>query len=50
VGRYGSQLGDAQVQSGIANQLLVEQGEQAMGEMNDNYIYARRSSFERWWA
>jgi hypothetical protein len=46
VGRYGSQLGDAQVQSGIANQLLVEQGEQAMGEMNDNYIYARRSSFE----
>ena len=46
-GRYGSNLGDAQVQSGVANQLLVEQGEQAMGEMNDNYTYARRSAFEQ---
>lgn len=45
-GRYGSNLGDAQVQSGIANSLLIEQGEQAMGEMNDNYIYARRAGFE----
>jgi hypothetical protein len=45
-GRYGSNLGEAQVQSGIANSLLVEQGEQAMGEMNDNYVYARRAAFE----
>lgn len=45
-GRYGSNLGDAQVQSGIANSLLIEQGEQAMGEMNDNYVYARRAAFE----
>jgi hypothetical protein len=46
-GRYGSNLGEAQVQSGVANQLLVEQGEQAMGEMNDNYLYARRQSFDQ---
>jgi hypothetical protein len=46
-GRYGSNLGDAQVQSGIANSLLIEQGEQAMGEMNDNYTYARRAAFEQ---
>lgn len=46
-GRYASQLGDAQVESGVANQLLVEQGEQAMGEMNDNYTYGRRQSFEQ---
>jgi hypothetical protein len=45
-GRYGSNLGDAQVQSGIANSILVEQGEQAMGEMNDNYVYGRRTVFE----
>ncbi|MDB5732328.1 MAG: hypothetical protein JWQ03_2223 [Variovorax sp.] len=45
-GRYGSNMGEAQVQSGVANQLLVEQGEQAMGEMNDNYAYARRTAFE----
>jgi hypothetical protein len=45
-GRYGSNLGNAQVQSGIANSLLIEQGEQSMGEMNDNYTYARRSAFE----
>jgi hypothetical protein len=34
------------VTSGIANSILVEQGEQAMGEMNDNYVFARRSVFE----
>lgn len=45
-GRYNSNLGNAQVQSGIANSLLIEQGEQAMGEMNDNYTYARRAAFE----
>lgn len=45
-GRYTNQLGSAQVQSGIANSLLIEQGEQSMGEMNDNYAYARRIAFE----
>jgi len=47
-GRYASQLGSrpAGVTSGIANSILVEQGEQAMGEMNDNYVYARRCVFE----
>ncbi|OGA97132.1 MAG: hypothetical protein A3E79_00185 [Burkholderiales bacterium RIFCSPHIGHO2_12_FULL_61_11] len=45
-GRYGSQLGSAQVQSGIANSMLIEQGEQSMGEMNDNYTYGRRAAFE----
>lgn len=45
-GRYGSNLGSAQVQSGIANSMLIEQGEQSMGEMNDNYTYGRRSVFE----
>lgn len=45
-GRYGSNLGDAQVQSGVANQLLIEQGEQSMAEMNDNYTYARRTAFD----
>ncbi len=45
-GRYSSQMGNAQVQSGIANSILVEQGEQSMGEMNDNYTYGRRSVFE----
>lgn len=45
-GRYASQMGSAQVQSGIANSLLIEQGEQSMGEMNDNYTWARRASFE----
>ncbi len=34
------------VVSGIANSLLIEQGEQAMGEMNDNYAFARRQVFE----
>lgn len=45
-GRYASQLGNAQVQSGIANSILVEQGEQSMGEMNDNYATFRRGVFE----
>lgn len=45
-GRYSSQLGNAQVQSGVANSLLIEQGEQAMGEMNDNYAMFRRQVFE----
>lgn len=45
-GRYASQMGSAAVQSGIANSLLIQQGEQSMGEMNDNYTYARRSVFE----
>lgn len=45
-GRYASNLGSAQVDSGIANQLLIEQGEQSMGELNDNYTHARRRSFE----
>lgn len=47
-GRYASQLGNrpAGVTSGIANSILVEQGEQSMGEMNDNYVYGRRSTFE----
>ena len=34
------------MQSGVANSILVEQGEQAMGEMNDNYSYFRRATFE----
>lgn len=45
-GRYSSSLGNAQVQSGIANSMLIEQGEQSMGEMNDNYGFGRRSAFE----
>lgn len=46
-GRFNSQLGSAQVQSGIANSLLIEQGEQSMGEMNDNYTTARRAVFDQ---
>ena len=48
-GRYASQLGNrpAGVTSGIANSILVEQGEQSMGEMNDNYVFARRVVFEQ---
>lgn len=46
-GRYASQMGSATAQSGIANSLLIQQGEQSMGEMNDNYTYARRSVFEQ---
>lgn len=47
-GRYASQMGNqpSGVTSGIANSILVEQGEQSMGEMNDNYVYGRRSVFE----
>lgn len=45
-GRFNSQMGSAQVQSGVANSILVEQGEQSMGEMNDNYVFYRRSIFE----
>lgn len=47
-GRYASQLGNkpAGVTSGIANSLLIEQGEQSMGEMNDNYSTGRRTVFE----
>lgn len=47
-GRYSSQLGSnpAGVTSGVANSMLIEQGEQSMGEMNDNYTYFRRSVFE----
>lgn len=45
-GRYASNLGAAQVQSGVANSMLIEQGEQSMGEMNDNYTYSRRAVFE----
>ncbi len=48
-GRYASQLGNrpAGVTSGIANSILVEQGEQSMGEMNDNYSFSRRLVFEQ---
>jgi hypothetical protein len=45
-GRYSSQLGNAQVQSGIANSLLIQQGEQSMGELNDNYSHSRKAAFE----
>lgn len=47
-GRYASQLGSSPggVTSGIANSILVEQGEQSMGEMNDNYATFRRGVFE----
>ena len=46
--RYASQLGNAPagVTSGIANSLLIDQGEQSMGELNDNYAFFRRSAFE----
>lgn len=46
-GRFNSQLGSAQVQSGIANSLLIEQGEQSMGEMNDNYTTGRKAVFDQ---
>lgn len=47
-GVYGSQLGQAQtgVTSGIANSLLIEQGNVSMGDLNDNYRHARRMVFE----
>lgn len=45
---YGPQLGDAPsgVTSGYAINSLVEQGVVAMGELNDNYLYARRTVHE----
>ena len=47
-GVYGSQLGQAPtgVTSGIANSLLIEQGNVSMGDLNDNYRHARRAVFE----
>lgn len=47
-GIYGSQLGQAPtgVTSGIANSLLIEQGNVSMGDLNDNYRHARRAVFE----
>lgn len=46
---YGTQLGNAPagVTSGIAINSLTEQGAIAMGELNDNYRYARRAVFEQ---
>ena len=46
---YGPQLGSAPagVTSGIAINSLVEQGVAAMGELNDNYRFARRMVFEQ---
>jgi hypothetical protein len=45
---YSTQLGDAPagVTSGIAINSLTEQGAMAMGELNDNYRFARRLVFE----
>lgn len=45
---YSSQLGEAPtgVKSGIAINSLVEQGLTAMGELNGNYVFARRLVFE----
>jgi hypothetical protein len=47
-GVYSTQLGNAPagVTSGIAINSLVEQGQVAMGELNDNYGLARNSVFE----
>lgn len=41
---YSSMLGNAAtgVTSGVANNLLIEQGMVAMGELNDNFRFARR--------
>jgi hypothetical protein len=46
---YSTQLGQAPtgVTSGIAINSLTEQGAVAMGELNDNYRYARRMVFEQ---
>lgn len=46
---YGTQLGNAPagVTSGIAINSLTEQGAVAMGELNDNYRFARRMVFEQ---
>ena len=45
---YGTQLGNAPagVTSGVAINSLTEQGTVAMGELNDNYRFARRAVFE----
>lgn len=47
-GVYGSQLGQAAsgVTSGIANSVLIEQGNVSMGDLNDNYRHSRRMVFE----
>jgi hypothetical protein len=46
---YGTQLGNAPagVTSGVAINSLTEQGAVAMGELNDNYRFARRMVFEQ---
>lgn len=46
---YSTQLGDAPsgVTSGIAINSLTEQGAIALGELNDNYRFARRMVFEQ---
>lgn len=46
---YGTQLGNAPagVTSGIAINSLTEQGAVAMGELNDNYRFARRAVYEQ---
>lgn len=48
-GYYGSNLGDAPtgVTSGIANSLLIEQGNVSMGDLNDAYRDARQAVHER---
>jgi hypothetical protein len=48
-GRYSTQLGNAAsgVTSGIANSILVEQGQAAVGLVNDHYALARRAVHER---
>lgn len=45
---YSSMLGSAPsgVTSGVANSLLIEQGQVALAEMNDNYRMARRAVYE----
>ncbi len=46
---YSTQLGSAPsgVTSGVAINSLTEAGAVAMGELNDNYLYARRAVFEQ---
>lgn len=46
---YSTQLGQAPtgVTSGVAINSLTEQGAVAMGELNDNYRYARRAVYEQ---
>lgn len=47
-GVYSTQLGNAPagVTSGLAINSLIEQGMVAMGELNDNYVYARGKVYE----